>query len=157
MNSYLTFKVVDEVFAVHVSHVMEIREYEKPKPVPQKVDFIAGLIEFRDEVIPLINTGLKFNLGSVEASQNSVIVILNLQKEGEEDDYRVAVMADAVSDVLELEEGELKSIHQEYKPGYVSGTYSKDGAFVFVLDPDQVFTRNDVIEMDKILAAAKEQ
>ncbi|WP_010662147.1 chemotaxis protein CheW [Marinilabilia salmonicolor] len=157
MNSYLTFKVVDEVFAVHVSHVMEIREYEKPKPVPQKMEFIAGLIEFRDEVIPLINTGLKFNLGAVEASQNSVIVILNLHKEEEEDDYRVAVMADAVSDVLEMEEGELKSIHQEYKPGYVAGTYSKDDAFVFVLDPDKVFTRNEVIEMDKILTAAKEQ
>ncbi|WP_291855936.1 chemotaxis protein CheW [Marinilabilia sp.] len=157
MNSYLTFKVIDEVFAVHVSHVMEIREYEKPKPVPQKVDFIAGLLEFRDEIIPLINTGLKFNLGPVEASQSSVIVILNLNKEGEADNYRVAIMADAVSDVIEVEDNELKTIRHEYKPGYVAGTYSKDNAFVFVLDSDKVFTRNEVIEMDKILSAAKEQ
>ncbi len=157
MNSYLTFKVIDEVFAVHVSHVMEIREYEKPKPVPQKVDFIAGLLEFRDEVIPLINTGLKFNLGPVEASQSSVIVILNLNKEGEADNYRVAIMADAVSDVIEVEDNELKTIRHEYKPGYVAGTYSKENAFVFVLDADKVFTRNEVIEMDKILSAAKKQ
>jgi chemotaxis signal transduction protein len=27
MNSYLTFIVSDEVFALHVSNVMEIREY----------------------------------------------------------------------------------------------------------------------------------
>lgn len=157
MNSYLTFRVIDEVFAVHVSHVMEIREYEKPKPVPQKVDFIAGLLEFRDEVIPLVNTGLKFNLGPVEASQSSVIVILNLNKEGEADNYRVAIMADAVSDVIEVEDNELKTIRHEYKPGYVAGTYSKDDAFVFVLDSDKVFTRNEVIEMDKILSSAKEQ
>jgi chemotaxis signal transduction protein len=157
MNSYLTFKVIDEVFAVHVSHVMEIREYEKPKPMPQKVDFIAGLLEFRDEVIPLINTGLKFNLGPVEASQSSVIVILNLNKEGEADNYRVAIMADAVSDVIEVEDNELKTIRHEYKPGYVAGTYSKENAFVFVLDADKVFTRNEVIEMDKILSAAKKQ
>lgn len=157
MNSYLTFKVVDEVFAVHVAHVMEIREYEKPRPVPQKVDFISGLLEFREEIIPLINTGLKFNLGAVEPSQNSVIVVLNLNKEGEAEDYRVAILADAVSDVIEVEENQLKAIHHEYKPGYVAGSYSEGDTFVLVLDPDKVFTQNEVIEMDKIISAAKEQ
>ena len=157
MNSYLTFRVVDEVFAVNVSHVMEIREYEVPKSVPASIDFIAGLIEYREEIIPLINTGLKFNLGAVEASQNSVIVVLNLKKEGEADDYRVAILADAVSDVIEVEENELKTIHHEYKPGYVSGSYKSGDAFVLVLDPDRVFTQNEVIEMDKILSAAREQ
>lgn len=157
MNSYLTFRVVDEVFAVNVSHVMEIREYEIPKPVPSKVDFISGLIEYREEIIPLINTGLKFNLGAVETSQNSVIVVLNLMKEGETDDYRVAVLADAVSDVIEVEENELKNIHHEYKPGYVSGSYKSGDTFVLVLDPDKVFTQNEVIQMDKILSAAREQ
>jgi len=155
MNSYLTFRVVNEVFAVNVSNVMEIREYEEPKSVPQKVEFIKGLIDFRDEVIPLINTGLKFNLGAVEASQNSVIVVLNLMKEGEEDTFRVAIMADSVSDVIEIEEKELKSIRHDYKPEYVAGSFNKEEAFVLVIDPDQVFTQNEVIEMDKIIATAK--
>jgi purine-binding chemotaxis protein CheW len=107
MNSYLTFEVVDEVFAIHVSNVMEIREHEKPRPVPQKVEFIEGLIEFRDEVIPLINTGVKFNLGTVEATGNSVIIVINLQKPGEADSFRVAIMAESVSDVLEIEDSQL--------------------------------------------------
>ena len=156
MNSYLTFRVVDEVFAVSVSNVMEIREYEAPKPVPQKMEFITGLIEFRDEVIPLINTGLKFNLGEVKATENSVIVVLNLNKEGEEEDFRVAIMADAVSDVVEIEENELKSIRHDYKPEYVAGSYSKGDVFILVLAPDQVFTQDEVIEMDKIISAVKE-
>lgn len=155
MDSYLTFKVVDEVFAVHVSHVMEIREYETPKPVPQKVDFISGLIEFRDEVVPLINTGLKFNLGPVDASQDSVIIVLSLKKPGEDEAFRVAIMVNSVSDVLEIEPQQLKSIRHEYKPGYVAGSYSEGENFILVLDPDQVFTRNEIIEMDKILVKAR--
>jgi len=154
MDSYLTFRVLDEVFAVHVSHVMEIREYEKPRPVPQKVEFISGLIEYREEVIPLINTGLKFNLGPVEASENSVIIVLNLEKE-EDDSFRVAILVDAVSDVMELQDSDIKSIRHEYKPEYVAGSYSHDDLFVLVIDSDQVFTRNEVIEMDKILSASK--
>ncbi|PWD99412.1 chemotaxis protein CheW [Marinilabilia rubra] len=155
MNSYLTFKVVNEVFAVNVSNVMEIREYEEPKPVPQKMEFISGLIDFRDEVIPLIDTGLKFNLGKVEASQNSVIVVLNLKKDGEEETFRVAIMADAVSDVIEIEEGRLKTIRHDYKPEYVAGSFKNEETFVLVIDPDQVFTINEVVEMDKIIASAK--
>ncbi len=157
MNSYLTFRGIDEVFAVHVSHVMEIREYETPKSVPRKVDFISGLIEFREEIIPLIHTGLKFNLGSAEVTQNSVIVVLNLKKEGEADEYRVAILTDAVSDVIEVEDNELKTIHHEYKPGYVTGSYKSGDTFVLVLDPDKVFTQNEVIEMDKLLSAARKQ
>jgi chemotaxis signal transduction protein len=157
MNSYLTFRVVNEFFAVNVSNVMEIREYEQPKPVPQKVEFITGLIEFREEVIPLVNTGLKFSLGPVETSQNSVIVVLNVRKGNEEDTFRVAIMADTVTDVMEIQDTELKTIRQEYKPGYVAGSYTHEDTFILVIDPDKVFTENEIIEMDKILKAAREQ
>ncbi len=157
MDSYLIFNIVDQSFAIHVSRVMEIREYEKPRSVPQKVEFITGLLEYRDEIIPLINTGTKFNLGKVEASENSVIIVINLQNSGEDDSFRVAIMADTVSNVIEIEEHELKPIRQDYKPPYISGLYSKDDLFVLVIDPNEVFSQNEVIEMDKILKAAREK
>jgi chemotaxis signal transduction protein len=121
------------------------------------VEFITGLLEFREEVIPLVNTGLKFNLGPVAATQNSVVVVLNVRKGNEEDTFRVAIMADSVSDVMEIQDTELKAIRQEYKPGYVTGSYTHENTFVLVIDPDKVFTENDIIEMDKILRAAREQ
>ncbi len=155
MNSYLTFKVKDEVFAISVSNVMEIREYEEPKPVPQKVEFVSGVIEFRDEVVPLINTGQKFNLGAVEVNQNSVIVILDLNKEDADDSFRAAILVDAVSDVIELEEKEIKPIRQEYRPDFVLGSYNYGNTFILMLNPDEVFSRNEIIEMDKILSVVK--
>lgn len=156
MDSYLTFKIVDEVFAVHVSHVMEIREYETPRPVPRKMDFVKGLIEYRDEVVPLIDTGLKFNLGAIGVESSTVIIVLDLNKTGEDDSYRVGIMVDAVADVLEMSPGQLKPIRQEYKPGYVAGTFNHEDSFVLVLDTNKVFTEEDVIEMDKLLSAAAE-
>ncbi|MBZ4676389.1 MAG: chemotaxis protein CheW [Anaerophaga sp.] len=157
MDSYLTFRVADEVFAVHVSRVMEIREYERPKPVPQKIEFVSGLIEFRDEVIPLINTGIKFSLKPVEASENTVIVVLDLKKSEEDQTFRVGIMVDAVSDVIEIPADKLKPIRQEYKPGYITGTFNYEGTFVLILDTDKVFTGDEVIEMDKILSKAKKK
>ncbi|MFW6043310.1 MAG: chemotaxis protein CheW [Marinilabiliaceae bacterium] len=156
MDSYLTFKIADEVFAVHVSHVMEIREYETPKPVPRKMDFVTGLIQFRDEVIPLIDTGQKFNLGAVQVEDSTVIIVLDLNKPDEDDSYRVGILVDAVSDVLEIPSDQMKPIRHEYKPGYVAGTFNHKNAFVLVLDTDKVFTDEDVIEMDKLLSAAGE-
>ncbi|MFO8001105.1 MAG: chemotaxis protein CheW [Marinilabilia sp.] len=157
MDSYLTFKIADEVFAVHVSKVMEIREYETPRPVPRKVEFVTGLIEFRDEVVPLIDTGRKFNLGPVEVGANTVIVVLDLTKAGENEAYRVGILVDAVSDVLEISSDHLKPIRSEYRPDYVAGSYSKDDTFVLVLDTDKVFTEDDVVKMDKLLEAARKK
>jgi chemotaxis signal transduction protein len=136
---------------------MEIREYERPKPVPQKIKFVSGLIEFRDEVIPLINTGIKFGLKPVEASQNTVIVILDLKKSEENQTFRVGIMADAVSDVIEISADKLKPIRQEYKPGYITGTFNYEETFVLVLDTDKVFTGDEIIEMDKILSKVKKK
>lgn len=155
MESYLTFRLAKEVFAIHVSRVLEIREYEQPKPVPKQSVFLAGLLEFREEVIPVIDTGIKFNLGSVKLSKNSVFVVLNL--ESGQGNFRVAILVDSVSDVIEVEEKALKPIQQEYKPGYVDGLFKFENDFILVLDPDKVFTDKEVIEMNKIVSIAKEQ
>jgi hypothetical protein len=66
-------------------------------------------------------------------------------------------MADTVTDVMEIQDTELKTIRQEYKPGYVAGSYTHEDTFILVIDPDKVFTENEIIEMDKILKAAREQ
>ncbi|MGQ1890218.1 chemotaxis protein CheW [Thermophagus sp. OGC60D27] len=157
MESYLTFRLAEEIFAIHVSQVLEIREYEKPKPVPKQTEFVIGLMEFRNEIIPVIDTGIKFRLGSVKANQNTVFIVLNLQKPGESNTFRVAILVDSVADVLEIEADQLKPIRQEYKPGYVAGSFNYEDTFVLVLNTDKVFTDKEIVEMDKILLDAKEQ
>jgi purine-binding chemotaxis protein CheW len=146
-NSYLTFKLGQEVFGVNVAKVMEIREYQQPRTLPQPLPFVSGVIEYEDEVIPLIDTGIKFGMAPVEVLAGTCIIVLQLVSSTLGKTYRVAILVDAVSDVVECEDGDLKTISDDYKPGYIDATYNNEENFIYILNADMVFSQKDIISM----------
>lgn len=146
-NSYLTFKVGQETFGVNVVKVMEIREYVTPRVLPQSLPFVKGVVEYQDEVIPLIDTGLKFGLDEVRIDIDTVMIVLQLISDTLSKTYRVAILVDAVSDVLECDTSELKLISDDYRPGYIQSTYTQNDKFIYILNSDLVFNQKEVISM----------
>lgn len=147
INSYLTFKIGEEIFGVNVAKVMEIREYLRPKPLPQTLPFVSGVIEYLDEIIPLINTGIKFGMAPVTIQPETCIVILQLISDSLGKTYRVGILVDNVADVLECEDSSMKGISDDYKPQYIHSTYTTDDKLVFILNADVVFNQKEIIGM----------
>jgi purine-binding chemotaxis protein CheW len=146
-NSYLTFKVGQEIFGINVLKVMEIREYVTPRVLPQSLPFVRGVIEYQDEVIPLIDTGLKFGLDAIKIDADTVMVVLQLISDTLSKTYRVAILVDAVSDVVECETSVLKLISDDYRPDYIQSTYTQNDKFIYILNSDLVFNQKEVISM----------
>lgn len=146
-NSYLTFIVGEETFGINVVKVMEIREYAKPKALPQTLPFVKGVVEFQDEVIPLVDTGLKFGMTPISIDDSTIMIVLQLMNQTLSKTFKLAILVDSVSDVMECEDSEMKKISDDYKPGYIHSTYSKDNKFVYILNPDVVFNEVEIISM----------
>lgn len=157
LNSYLTFKIGEEVFGVNVAKVMEIREYQPPKPLPQTMPFVSGVIEYRDEIIPLIDTGIKFGMSPITINPGTVIVILQLISDTLGKTYRVGILVDAVSDVLECDDATMKSIADDYKPHYILSTCQSEEQLVFILNADVVFSQKEIIGMLDMLNKLKKE
>jgi purine-binding chemotaxis protein CheW len=147
MNSYLTLKIGEEIFGVNVAKVMEIREYQPPKPLPQTFPFVLGVIEYRDEIVPLIDTAVKFGMSPIAIAPGTCIVILQLISDSLGKTYRIGVLVDTVADVLECEEAQMKTIVDDYKPNYIYSTFSTDDKLVFILNADVVFNQKEIIGM----------
>ena len=62
INSYLTFKLGDEVFAANVGKVLNILELTKITRVPKAPVYMKGVINLRGSVLPLIDTRIKFEM-----------------------------------------------------------------------------------------------
>jgi len=62
INSYLTFKLGEEEFAAHVSRVLSIMEMVKITQVPQSPDYMQGVINLRGQVLPVVDTRIKFGM-----------------------------------------------------------------------------------------------
>lgn len=150
-NSYLTFHLGDELFGINVSKVLEIREYSQPKSMPESKAFLKGVIEYDTEVIPLIDARVKFGMEEIKITDSSVIVVLQLINHLISKSFRLAILVDAVSDVKEVENSELKLLSDDYKPNYIHASFTIDNKFVYLLDPDVIFDDKEVVSMMEII------
>lgn len=150
INSYLTFAIGKNTFGIHVEKVEEIKEYVSPKPVPESLSFVKGVIDHRDSIIPVIDAGEKFNLGSVEMTPQTCIIVLEIEKSGG-DVVKIGILVDHVSDVFESDPEKVKKIEDDYKPGYISATYRTEEHLVMILNANKVFSEKDIVALDQMV------
>ena len=150
-NSYLTFKVGANLFGIHVEHVVEILEFVPLKSKPESLPYILGLIEHRGEVIPLVDTGLKFGQRAIEVDEQTCIVVLNVFNSATNRNFHVAIVADLVTDVIDVETSQMHVIESDYKPGYVIGAVKHNESLVLMMNVDKVFSDTDVLLIDGLV------
>ncbi len=124
-EQYLTFLLGSEQYAVNILCVEEIRSWENPTKIPNAPDDVKGVINMRGVIVPIIDLRLKFNIGNAVYSDITVVVVLKVELEG--GTKTMGFIVDAVSDVLNAEEGEIKnspafggSVPQHYIDGLVN-------------------------------------
>lgn len=141
VHSFLSFRLGDERFVVDVSKVIEILEISKITKVPKAPDYMAGVINLRGKVLPLIDTKLKFGLPKIEFTVDTCIVVIEIELEGET--IHIGVLVDAVLEVMEIDATIIKpspSIDARYPLNFIKGMIETDKNFMMVLDINEVFS-----------------
>jgi len=152
INTYLTFKIGSHSFGVNVSKVLEISEYKEPRVVPESPVYMPGVIEFREQVIPLIDTAVKFGLPAVQINDTTCIIVLDLVNRELAKKFKVAIIVDAVSDVFETNDNQLMALNDEYKPGYIAGSVKSEKGLVLMMDADMIFSNKDIISLEEVVS-----
>lgn len=151
LNSYLTFRLGDELFAANVSKVIEILEIPKITRVPRSPDFMRGVINLRGSVLPVIDTRAKFGLPQTEDTVNTCIIVLSVELEGQT--ITIGAISDAVQEVLEIDESQVQaapSIGSKYKSEFIDGMVKRDEQFIMILNLDMVFSSNEASILQEI-------
>lgn len=142
---YLSFKLDKEIFAVSVYKVLEVLQMQKVTLVPKAPDYIKGVINFRGEILPVIETRTKFNMPERQESEKYVIIVLDLKVNNQK--IILGAIADGVRDVLEINEEDIKDVPEmgsNYNTEFLSGMLKKDDGFIMILDIDKVFSVEDL-------------
>ena len=95
-RQYLTLRLGAEEYAIDILRVQEIRSFEEPTRMVNAPDFIKGVINLRGVIVPIMDLRLKLRLPSVEYTDFTVVIILNVRG------TIVGAVVDAVSDVVTL-------------------------------------------------------
>ena len=146
--TFLTFRLDTEKFAVSIEKASSIIEMLPITKVPRSPDYMKGIINVRGNVLPVIDTRMKFGMGTVENTKNTVIITFNIDIEGEKAD--VGAIVDEPGTIIETEEHNIlpaPSIGAKYKSELIKGAIKIDKEFIMVLDVDKVFTLDELLEI----------
>lgn len=150
-NTYLSFIVCDELFAVNVTKVLEVLQKQHITHVPNAPNYIRGIINFRGEVVPVFESRIKFALPDRSEKSSFVIIVLDLSNEGEV--FRIGAIVDRVKDVITIEDSEIKPVpamSKEFNTDFLQGIFKLRNDFIMLLDVEKVFTGNELLGLKEV-------
>lgn len=96
VREFLTFRLGDEEYGVHILRVQEIRSYEKPTALAHAPADILGVVHLRDIIVPIIDMRVRLKLAQVAYDAHTVVMVVNVGQRV------VGLVVDSVSDVITL-------------------------------------------------------
>ncbi len=124
-EQYLTFMLDKEQYGFDILCVEEIRSWETPTKIPNSPEHVCGVINMRGIIVPIIDLRVKFNICEAAYTETTVVIVLTIEDAGIS--RTIGFIVDAVSDVLNADESEIKSapafggcVPQHYIDGLVN-------------------------------------
>ncbi len=102
LQEFLTFTLGSEEYGIDILKVQEIRGYDSVTRIANSPEFIKGVVNLRGIIVPIVDLRLKFNLGTADYNEFTVVIVLNLT------DRIVGIVVDGVSDVMTLPREQIK-------------------------------------------------
>jgi len=147
-NSYLTFKIEEEIYAANVSKVLSILELSKITKIPRTPDYIRGVINLRGAVLPIIDLRIKFGLTPTEFTSNTCILVLEINIDNIT--VKLGALVDSVQEVLEIEDNDIlapPNIGTKFQADFIDGMFKMDNSFIMILSMDMLFTHDELTVM----------
>lgn len=151
-ESYLTFKLGRESFASNVSKVLNILEMPQITEVPQTPKYMVGVMNLRGEVLPVIDSRIKFGMEPTTITSNTCILVLEIENENSK--IKIGAMVDSVDEVLEITESEIKpspTIGTNYNTDFIIGMVMQKESFIMILDMERVFSSDEIISLHETI------
>jgi purine-binding chemotaxis protein CheW len=153
-GQYLGFFIADEEYAVGILKVKEILQFETITRVPGMPPSVRGVTNVRGSVVPVIDLAVRFGLPELGVTQRTCIVIVEVELEGEK--TIMGVMADAVSQVIDLSADDIQpppAFGTRVHLDYLLGMGQSGKKFILILDIDRILSVDELMEVTKLQGA----
>lgn len=155
-KTYLSFSISNEKFAVNVGKVLEVLQKQGVSPVPNTPNYFSGVINFRGEIIPVIDTRIKLGLPGIEMEDNFVIIVIEIRTDIEE--IVVGAIVDHVKDVITIMDDQIMPVpkmSKEIKTDFFTGIVKVDDGFIIIINFDKIIVSEEAIQLTEITQASE--
>lgn len=138
-NQFLTFMLAGEEYGVDILRVQEIKGWESSTEIPNTPEYIQGVMNLRGTIVPIVDLRSRFELEKIDYSNTTVVIVLKTFSN--ENEKTIGFVVDAVSDVYNVTEEDLKpspDFGNAVSTEFVKGLATVDEKMLILLDIDQL-------------------
>lgn len=150
-GKYLTFKLANETYGIQILKVQEIIGLMSITNVPRTPDFVRGVINLRGKVIPVIELRKKFGMESIEDTDHTCIIVV--QVNGPTGLITMGVLVDEVSEVIDISDEQLEpapSFGTNIDTAFILAMGKIGETVVILLDIDKVLTTSELSSISSL-------
>lgn len=139
-NKILIFGLSNEKYATNITEVERILGYVELTVLPETPDFVKGVIDYEDSILPIISLTNKFKLGEEKISETTKIIVAKRKEK------KFGVIVDNVYEVTDINNGKIEEtpeITNTVERKYISGLMKLDNQIVILLDLDRILSSED--------------
>ncbi|MGQ0561761.1 MAG: chemotaxis protein CheW [Gemmatimonadota bacterium] len=142
--SIVVFRMHGEEFGTDISNVIEVLEYREPVHVPRAPDFIDGVVQVRDTVLPIIDLRKRMEIPVAPPSADTRIIVVLIDEE------RVGLLVDSVLEVLHMSSDNVAqppTFFRGLAAEYLQGLARVGERLVIVLRLERILTSQERIAL----------
>jgi purine-binding chemotaxis protein CheW len=132
---HITFRVGNADYAIPATEVLHLETFEQATHVPGAPSYVAGLVQVRGRVVPVVDLRSRFGLPTTERTMDHRIVVVNV---GE----RVAaLLVDAAREVVQLDSTTFEKppeLIEHQSAGFVRGVVTRARRMFLLIDVPRV-------------------
>ena len=155
-GKYMTFKLAKEEYGLEILKVRELIGLMDITRVPGTPPFIRGVINLRGKVIPVVDLRAKFGMASTEATDQTVIIVV--QFASRVGDLTIGILVDEVLEVLDIPGTQIEPPpsfgSHTFETDFILGVGKAEKRVIFLLDIDKVLSVSEASAIARAAPAA---
>ena len=144
-QEYLTFILKGEEYGVDILCVQEIRVWSSITELPNKPNYIKGVINLRGVFIPIIDLRERFGQPALEYNKQTITIFLRQQSKASS--MVVGIIVDAVSEVYKFNRQAIRkapAFGNNIDGCFLKGMATVDDKLIILLDSDSLLNEEDL-------------
>ena len=132
---HIVFKVAGAEYAIPADLVLQMESFTGATRVPGAPAYVAGIVQIRGKVIPVVDLRLRFGLPTLETTLDSRIVV------GKDGDRAVGLLVDSAREVLKIRPDEISdppSMVTDQAEGFVKAVARPGKRLLMLIDFQKV-------------------
>ncbi|MDR2883640.1 MAG: chemotaxis protein CheW [Deferribacteraceae bacterium] len=146
-KQFVGFQLRNEHYGVDIMGVEEIIRLQDITPVPRAPDFVEGIINLRNQIIPIVDLRKRLRMPVPAENENTRIIVMKIETR------RLGFMVDRVEEVMYISTDLIEDapgMSGGVQGNYVDGVARTDKGMIIILDVVKIFSPEEHMQLSMI-------